>query len=137
MEYKVKLEEMIELFFKGGPIFMGFLTIVLLTVVVISGSTFVSIYTRKINISEEFLRKLNAIRSAGLLALISGVLGQLIGLFSAFRAIKGGQIEASPSLFAEGFKISMIPAVYGILIFSFSMFIWLSLKKGLNNVLKI
>ena len=120
---------MIELFFKGGPIFMGFLTIVLLVVVVISGSTLVSVYTRKINNSKEILRKLNAIRSAGLLGLILGLLGQLIGLFSAFRAIKVGQIEASPSLFAEGFKISMITAVYGILIFLFSISVSLILKK--------
>ena len=128
---------MINLFFKGGPIFMGFLTIVLLIVFVIIGSTVVPIYTRKINIFEETIRKINGIRSAGLLGLILGLLGQLIGLFSAFRAIKVGQIEASPSLLAEGFKVSMIPAVYGILIFLFSTLVWFLLKKALNTFLKV
>lgn len=128
-----ELKEMTELFFKGGPIFMGLLTVVLLMVLILSMSTAFIIYTHKINNSEETLRKLNHIRSAGLFALISGVFGQLIGLFSAFRAIKIGQVEASPSLFAEGFKVSMITTIYGILIFSFSMLVWFLLKKVLNN----
>ena len=127
---------MIELFFKGGPIFMGLLTIILLIVIVISGTTVVPLCTRKINISEETLRKINSIRSAGLLALVLGLLGQLIGLFSAFRAIKVGQIEASPILLAEGFKVSLIPAVYGTLIFIFSILVRFFLKKALTTFLR-
>lgn len=125
----LKLKEMIDLFFKGGPIFMGFLTIILFVVILLLGNTFIIIYTRKINNSEEILRKINHIRSAGLFALIIGLLGQLIGLFSAFRAIKIGEVEISQSLFVEGFKVSMVPTVYGILIFSFSALSWLLLKK--------
>lgn len=120
---------MTEFFFKGGPVFMGILTVILLMILIISGISFIVVYTRKINNSEETLRKINRIRAAGLFALIIGILGQLIGLFSAFRAIKLGEVEASLSLFTEGFRISMITSIYGVLIFSFSMLIWFVLKK--------
>lgn len=123
---------MIDLFFNGGPIFMGLLTLILLSIVVLSGISVTPIYTRKINNYQETIRKINSIRSFGFFALIVGLLGQLIGLFSAFRAIKMGEVEASTSLFFEGFKISMITAVYGILIFSISVLAHFLLKRAVK-----
>lgn len=112
---------------------MGLLTIILLVVIVISVVTVIPVFTRKRNNSDETLRKINRIRSAGLFALIFGLLGQLIGLFSAFRAIKIGEVEASPSIMVEGFKVSMITTISGILIFLISLFIWSVLSKTLEN----
>ena len=115
---------------------MGFLTVMLFMIIVISGNTVLPFYTRKINNSQETLSKINYIRSAGLFALIFGLLGQLIGLFSAFKAIKIEQVEASPSLLVEGFKVSMIPTAYGVLIFSFSMLVWFLLNRDLKTFMK-
>ncbi|WP_286761522.1 MotA/TolQ/ExbB proton channel family protein [Salegentibacter sp. UBA1130] len=123
---------MTELFFKGGPIFMGILTIILLIILIISVVFFINVSTRKINNSEQTLRKINTVKSLGIFALIIGILGQLIGLFSAFRAIRFGEVEASHELFAEGFKISMIPTAYGIFIFTFSIILWFLLKRVLK-----
>ena len=127
---------MIELFLKGGPIFMGILTIILLIILIISVVFFITVSFRKINNSEQTLRKINTVKSLGIFALIIGILGQLIGLFSAFRAIRFGEVEASPEIFAEGFKISMIPIVYGILIFTFSIILWFLLKRVLKSFYK-
>ncbi|WP_081212046.1 MotA/TolQ/ExbB proton channel family protein [Salegentibacter sediminis] len=123
---------MIDLFFNGGPIFMGLLTLILLSIVVLSGISVILIYNRKINNYQQTIGKINSIRSFGFFALIVGLLGQLIGLFSAFRAIKMGEVEASTSLFFEGFKISMITAVYGILIFSISVLAHFLLKRAVK-----
>ncbi|WP_350216827.1 MotA/TolQ/ExbB proton channel family protein [Ekhidna sp.] len=48
--------------------------------------------------------------------LITGVLGQLIGLFSSFEAIQ--QMESvSPAILAGGLKVSMITTIYGSVIY--------------------
>lgn len=95
---------MTEMFFKGGPIFMGILTFILLIILIISVVFFTTVYTRKINNSEETLRKINTVKSLGIFALIIGILGQLIGLFSAFRAIRFGEVEASPEILKKDLK---------------------------------
>jgi biopolymer transport protein ExbB/TolQ len=114
---------------------MGILSIILLIILIISVVFFITISTSKINNSEQTLRKINTVKSLGIFALMIGILGQLIGLFSAFRAIRFGEVEASPEIFEEGFRISMIPTVYGILIFTFSLILWFLLKKGSKIIL--
>ncbi|WP_339917414.1 MotA/TolQ/ExbB proton channel family protein [Yeosuana marina] len=125
---------MIEFFFNGGFVFMGILTLILLFVVIISVIVAISIFIQKINNTDETLREINYIRSAGIFAVFFGIFGQLIGLFSAFKAIKLDEVDISYSFIAEGFRISMITTIYGILIFSFSMLIWFVLKKALEKI---
>jgi biopolymer transport protein ExbB/TolQ len=66
------------------------------------------------------------------MALVLGLLGQLIGLYSAFRALTMGEAEASIVLFVSGFKISMVTSIYGLLIFCCSMIIWFLFKKAIR-----
>ena len=59
------------------------------------------------------------VKALGVIALAIGVLGQLIGLFSAMQHIeKVGDI--STSILAGGFKVSLITTMYGLLIFIIS-----------------
>jgi len=124
---------MIDVFFNGGPIFMGILSLVLLLVLLISVGMAISLIFNKVTTTRDTLVKINYIRSLGLFAMIFGLLGQLIGLFSAFRAIKLGEVEVTHSLFSEGFRISMISSLYGFLIFVLSLLIWFVLKRTLKN----
>ena len=59
------------------------------------------------------------IKNLGITALAVGILGQLIGLFTAMQHIEaaGG---ISPGVFASGFKVSMITTMYGLIIFIIS-----------------
>lgn len=76
--------------------------------------------------------QLKHVKSIGLFAMITGILGQLIGLYTAFSAIeKAGDI--SPSLLAGGFKISMITTLYGMIIFLLSLLIWFLMDSYLNK----
>ena len=69
----------------------------------------------------------NAIRSLGLLAAITGILGQLIGLFSAFEHIQQAG-SVSPALLAGGLKVSMITTIYGVIIYLLAIVISLGFK---------
>ncbi|SNT13628.1 MotA/TolQ/ExbB proton channel family protein [Ekhidna lutea] len=97
---------MIELFQMGGILFMSILTIELLVVLFLLGKGLVN--------KDSKARSL--IKSVGLLAVITGILGQLIGFFSAFEAIQQ-MGSVSPALLAGGLKVSMITTMYGITIY--------------------
>ncbi len=115
---------MMDLFYMGGPLFMGILSLILLVVVglmlVFGGSM----------LKGKLLpdAQINLVKSVGLFALIVGLLGQLIGLFSAFQAIELGAVNVSPALLAGGFKVSMITTIYGVLIYVFSFIGWFGLN---------
>ncbi len=127
---------MMDLFYKGGPIFMSILSLIL--VVILSASAFVLFsifYTRAGRLDKRF-KGIELIKSLGLLALVIGLLGQLIGLFSAFRAVKMGEVESTSTLFAEGFKVSMVSSIYGVVIFGFTMVVWWGFKEKSTKPLK-
>ncbi|MEO9482100.1 MAG: MotA/TolQ/ExbB proton channel family protein [Ekhidna sp.] len=107
---------MIELFQMGGMLFMSILTIELGVVAYFAVKGFMNGDTNT-----------SKIKSAGLLAAITGILGQLIGLFQAFEAIS--QVgTVSPALLAGGFKVSMITTIYGLIIYLVAILISLILK---------
>ncbi len=111
---------MFKLFIEGGPLFMGILTIIFLAMLITSVRCFV-------NLKDGDTKKISLIKSIGLFALVFGVLGQLIGLFSAFSAIEQMK-DVSPALLAGGLKVSMITTLYGMIIYAISLIIWISLK---------
>jgi len=113
---------MTKYFIEGGPLFMGLLTIVLL---VIFAVTIMSLIKK--DGAEALARRIGNIKSLGLFALVLGMLGQFIGLFTAFELIGGG-MEISPQLMAQGVKVSMITSIYGMIIFTVSYLIWFILK---------
>ncbi len=118
---------MFNLFYEGGPLFMGILTIVFISMCVVAVVNGVPVLRGKIEDIEGAARKISYIKSVGLFALIVGILGQLIGLFSAFNAIaQAGDI--SPGLIAAGFKVSMITTLYGFLIYIISFLLWFVLS---------
>lgn len=92
-----------DLFFKGGPLFMGLLSILALAAIV----AMVLNGLGRVNIE--------LVKELGYAALSLGIIGQLLGLYDAFRAIEiMGKV--SPALIAGGLKVSSIPTLYGILI---------------------
>ena len=116
------------LFYEGGPLFMGILTIVLIVMV---AWTIYHILPVLLNKEVHFVKKaskLKHIKTIGTFALITGILGQLIGLISAFDAIEqAGGVHGG--LLAGGLKVSTIPTVYGILIFMISLILWFAVDN--------
>jgi len=107
----------------GGTLFMGILTVLL--VIILAGSVYFAfaIGTGTAPGKKNFLHKLTYLKSLGLFTMITGILGQLIGLMMAFTAIEQA-MDISPAIMAGGLKVSMITTLYGILINLLSILIW-------------
>jgi len=103
---------MFKLFSQGGPLFMGILSLILLALLIV----FVMSIMNKKGDEKQLNESIQWLKSIGTLGLVVGILGQLIGLFSAFSVMETGQ-EISPAILAGGLKVSMITTLYGILIY--------------------
>lgn len=108
----------------GGPLFMGILTGLLFIILVIAVFYLVIIVRKDYKNLEETRKRLRYIKSIGLFALVTGILGQMIGLFSAFTAIEQA-MDVSPAIMAGGLKVSMIAPMYGMVIFLVSYLLWI------------
>ncbi len=112
-----------ELFVAGGSGFMGVLTLLFLGLVVWNVYHFVH-YLKSSNKSGSWLYDRFKIgKDIGLFALVAGVMGQMVGLFQAFDIIQGVE-TIKPSILAGGLKVSMIPTLYGVIIFLVSLLLW-------------
>ena len=123
---------MLELFYMGGPLFMGILTIIFISMIAVAVVNGLPLLKDAPDDVEAAARKIGYVKSIGLFALIFGILGQLIGLFSAFQVIEQS-VEISPAMMAGGFKVSMITTLYGFLICIISYLIWFGLSVKLKN----
>ena len=124
------------LFHQGGPLFMGILTILLL--ILLAAAVIFAIYISKGKSEdpEGFRHRLTYLKSMGLFTMITGILGQLIGLLLAFGAIeRAGDI--SPQMVYGGLKISFYTTIYGILIYLFSILIWFILDLWYHKKLSL
>lgn len=103
----------------GGSLFMGVLTLLFLLIIVISVRNAVIL----LNSNPVSIRQLSMMKSIGLFALVFGILGQLIGLYSAFEMIEQvGSI--SQGMLAGGLKVSSITTIYGLIIYLFSFLLF-------------
>lgn len=120
---------MIDLYFQGGPLFMGLLSLIFLALLITSGLAFFKSNStdEKEQPSKNPSPFAKLIRHIGLLALVLGVFGQLIGLYQAFDAIQE-MGSVAPAMLAGGLKVSMISTLYGLLIYIISLLIWFVLK---------
>ncbi len=116
------------LFFMGGPLFMSILTLLLLCLV--SWVIYhLSIYIKAPGAekAERALEKLSYSRSIGLFALVTGILGQLLGFYDAFAAMETAP-DISPAMLFGGIKISMISTLYGMIIYLLSILLWFGIN---------
>lgn len=113
---------MADLFYRGGPLFMGILTIILIAVVATSIYYFLQI--KKENSRRQ---SVSLVKEIGVFGLVVGIFAQFIGLFEAFKAIEEmGSI--SPALLIRGLKVSSITTLYGLMIFlvAYLLYFWLT-----------
>jgi len=122
-----------ELHVMGGWQFMSILFIILVTTIVLGIIGSIMAYGK----SNANLARLNnivlAIKFLGGFAVVWGILGQGIGIYSACIAIQEME-DVSPALLAGGFQVSMITVLYGLIIFLISRIIWFILKTRFNTL---
>ncbi len=122
-----------ELFYTGGPLFMGILTTLLVILLTITVYFIVVMVSGKSTTRKNFRHQLTYLKSLGLFTLITGILGQLIGLMMAFTAIQEA-MDISPAILAGGLKVSMITTLYGISIYMVSILIWFLLDLWFQRI---
>ncbi|AHM59444.1 biopolymer transport protein [Flammeovirgaceae bacterium 311] len=119
---------MFDLFIEGGWLFMSLITLLALAMLFFAAKGASLVYGKGVVPTPG---SLYYIRFFGMLALVTGILGQLIGLYEAMKMIsKMG--EVSQQILAGGIKVSSITTLYGFLVFLIAHFIWfaLDMKAG-------
>jgi len=122
-----------ELHIMGGWQFMSILFVLLVMIIILSVTGFIQAFGKS---SPNLIRLKNvalAVKFMGGLAAVWGILGQGIGIYQACIAIQEVQ-DVSPALLAGGFQVSMITALYGIMIFLLSHIFWFILKTRMNKL---
>jgi hypothetical protein len=108
----------------NSPVFTGILTLVLIILFVWFIYYIIPVLK---NATEKFSNlkgKLKHLKSIGLFGLITGVLFQLISIYSIISAIEEAG-DINPGLVISSLKISMIPMIYGIAIYLLSLILWI------------
>ena len=111
---------------------MGILTLILLVVLVMGITNTIVIFKNNSGQNDRINQRLSQIKSVGLFGLVFGILGQLIGLYSAFVQIQA-MGNVSPAILAGGIKVSMITTIYGVTIFLIAYLIWFGLVAFLDK----
>ena len=111
-----------ELHIMGGWLFMSVLFIILVSIIVVTALAVIQAYFKTSSNLILLKNFIETIKFLGGIAAIWGILGQGIGIYQACVAIQEMQ-DVSPALLAGGFQVSMITALYGIIIFLLSLII--------------
>ena len=111
---------------------MGILTLILICMVAWAIYHLFPVLTGKEIILSKTKSKLKHIKTIGLFAGVFGILGQLIGLYQAFSILEE-MGNVSQSLIAGGLKVSMIPTIYGVIVFLFSLLLWFVLDFWISK----
>lgn len=100
------------IFMEGGPLFM---TVILLFL--LSSLCFIINGFGKMKSSISSAHKMISLAvDASLLALVTGFLGSVLGLISAFDSIEA-MGNPNPEVFAAGLKVSLLTATFGLISF--------------------
>ena len=105
----------------GGMLFMSVLSISFTLIIATIILNIIRITKNNYNPAKQAL-VINDIKAIGIFAIVWGIFGQSIGLFSALQAIEAAA-DVAPAMIFGGLKVSMITTLYGSFIFLFS---WLA-----------
>ena len=111
-------------FIAGGYEFMSVLSLELIIATAWIIYQFVKGYNSKEPNREKILRKIGYGKSMGVFALATGFLGQMIGLIGMFQVISENPDVVEPYMIFGAIRVTMISAMYGVLIFLFTMILW-------------
>ncbi len=110
-----------EFHWMGGTLFMTVLSISLTTIIAATVLNIIRLSRDNYNPANQYL-VIKDIKAIGIFAIVWGVFGQSIGLFSAFQAIEAAA-DISPEMIYGGLKVSFITTLYGTFIFLLSWLI--------------
>ncbi len=111
----------------GGTLFMSILSLSLLAIIVMTILNIIRISGNSYDpASQKFT--VGDIKAVGIFAIVWGIFGQSIGLFTALQILESTP-EASSAMIYGGIKVSFITTLYGTFIFLFAWLITIILNN--------
>lgn len=116
-----------EFHWMGGTLFMSILSISLTMIIAATVLNILRVSRGKYDPEKQVLT-IKDIKAIGIFAIVWGVFGQSIGLFSALQAMEAAA-DISPQMIYGGIKVSFITTLYGMFIFLLSWLITIALNN--------
>lgn len=124
---------MFNFIYESSPLTISLITIIFLIILIISYVNGMPVI-KNTNQNLELQRtRISYIKSLGQLALVIGILGQLLGLYSSFSAMSTLVGGISSQILVDGLKVSTISTLYGMIIYIIAYLIWLGLSWKLRT----
>jgi len=114
----------------GGLLFMTVLSLAFTSIIAATVLNIVRLV--KGSYSSKQILAINDVKAIGVFAIVWGIFGQSIGLFSALQALEGSP-DISPAMIYGGLKMSFITTLYGMFIFILSWIITIVLNNWSRN----
>jgi biopolymer transport protein ExbB/TolQ len=124
---------MFRLFFEGG-IFMWPILIIAISIVILSIKKAIDLFGRTDLNQKQLESGLNAIVFWGAISAVFGFLAHFAGMYMAMVSIAEAN-DISPSIVARGFSVSLIPILFGLVIFMLSGILWLIFRWRRNKLI--
>lgn len=116
----------------GGMLFMTILSISLTLIIAATILNIMRLNKGNYDPGKQILT-IGDIKAIGIFAIIWGIFGQSIGLFSALQALEGSP-DISPAMIYGGIKVSFITTLYGMFIFLLSWLITILMNNWSRRV---
>jgi len=114
-------------FFQSGGIFMWPLLVVAIIIVYLSVRKIVDLFFLDNQNQAQIKSGINAILFWGSFSVILGIFAHFVGIYLAMQAIMTAQ-DISPAIVAQGYALSLITILTGLVLFMISALIWLLLQ---------
>jgi hypothetical protein len=126
---------MFGLFIEGGWEFMSLISLLALVMLYFAFKAGANIFGSSAANNRVAPASLYYVRFFGMLALVTGILGQIFGLYAAMQHI-ATQGDIPQQVMAGGIKVSAITTLYGFIVFLLAHLIWFVLDWKANKSIK-
>lgn len=120
-------------FIHAGGHFMWLLLILAIVILVLSVRKIIQLFITKKVDGAGMETGINAILFWGGISVLIGFLAHFLGVYISMQVISRAP-EISSAVVAEGYAISLIPILFGMIIFIFSAIVWYILRWKLKSM---
>jgi uncharacterized membrane protein len=124
---------MLEFYLQGGP-FMTLISLIMVGLLILTVKIFIDLYIKKDEVTINQESGINAILFWGAICALSGILGQITGLYLAIDAVSKAS-DVSPQIILMGVKISFNSTLFGLWVLFFSSIIWFVFRVRIKKLL--
>ena len=119
--------------FMQGGIFMWFILIFAVVNLVLTIKKVIQLFGGTDSSPKQAESGINAILFWGSMSVVVGFYAHFLGLFFAMQAISQAG-DVSPAIVAQGFGVSLIPVLFGLVVFLFSALVWFLFRWRLKKL---